>query len=156
MAEAGQSDSCLNLKELEAGTLPGVIDRVWATREEIASALQTRLEGLKQHSRQNFELAKALPEKGGSPLLTAGLLLFISMTLVNAGNYVFNLILGRWLGPVAFADLSLIITLLLMMTFVTSSVSLIAARYSAMYTAQNNPERLAGLRRWLGGWACVG
>ncbi|MBN8590204.1 MAG: polysaccharide pyruvyl transferase family protein [Anaerolineae bacterium] len=153
MAEAGQSDSCLNLKELEAGALPGVIDRVWATREEIASALQTRLEGLKQHSRQNFELAKALPEKGGSPLLTAGLLLFISMTLVNAGNYVFNLILGRWLGPVAFADLSLIITLLLMMTFVTSSVSLIAARYSAMYTAQNNPERLAGLRRWLGGWA---
>lgn len=23
----------------------------------------------------------------------------ISMTVVNAGNYVYNLILGRWLGP---------------------------------------------------------
>ena len=45
-------------------------------------------------------------------ILSGGALLFASMTVVNAGNYLFNLILGRWLGPEAFSDLSLIVTLL--------------------------------------------
>lgn len=82
-------------------------------------------------------------------------MLFISMTLVNAGNYLFNLILGRWLGPEAFADLSLIVTLMLMVTLVTSALQLIGARFAAIYAVQEDEERLAGLRQWLGRWALI-
>ncbi|KAB8143771.1 oligosaccharide flippase family protein [Chloroflexia bacterium SDU3-3] len=85
--------------------------------------------------------------------LLAGGLLFGSTTLVNAGNYAFNLILGRWLGPAAFADASLIITLFLVITFVTVALQMAAAKFAASYAAAAQPALLAGLRRWLGGYA---
>lgn len=83
-------------------------------------------------------------------LLTSGALLFISMTIVNAGNYLFNLILGRWLGPAAFADLSLIITLMLMVTLITASLQTISAKFAANHTAIGDMPRLEGMRRWMG------
>lgn len=84
----------------------------------------------------------------GSNPLTGGALLFASMTLVNAGNYIFNLILGRWLGPAAFADLSLIVTLMLMITFVTVTFQLTAARFAAIHTADDDFEQLSSVRSW--------
>jgi O-antigen/teichoic acid export membrane protein len=92
---------------------------------------------------------RTLPQRirsGG--LLTGGALLFVSMTIVNGGNYLFNLILGRWLGPVAFADLSLIVTIMLMITFVTVTFQLTAARFAAIHTADNDTVALANARRW--------
>src|SRR5579859_2939819 len=53
----------------------------------------------------------------GHPLLVGSVLFFASTTLINLGNYIFNLVLGRQLGPSAFADLSLIVTLMLITTF---------------------------------------
>ncbi len=84
-----------------------------------------------------------------SKALSGGALLFVSMTIVNAGNYLFNLILGRWLGPAAFADLSLIVTMMLMITFVTVTFQLTAARFAAVHTADDDPVQLANVRRWL-------
>jgi len=81
---------------------------------------------------------------GGSALLMA------SATLVNAGNYLFNLILGRWLGPAAFADLSLIVTLFLVIGFVASGVQTPSARFAAVYTAEGNLQGIADLRRGMG------
>ena len=81
---------------------------------------------------------------GGSALLMA------SATFVNAGNYLFNLILGRWLGPAAFADLSLIVTLFLVIGFVASGVQTPSARFAAVYTAEGNLQGLANLRRGMG------
>lgn len=83
-------------------------------------------------------------------ILTGSAILFISMSIVNAGNYLFNLILGRWLGPAAFADLSLIVTLMLMVTLVTATLQTVAAKFSAAYTATISPTRLTGLRSWIG------
>ena len=54
------------------------------------------------------------------------------MTIVNAGNYIYNLILGRWLGPTLFADVSLIITLLLVVTFITAPLQMTTARYLSL------------------------
>lgn len=90
---------------------------------------------------------------GSGGALSGGAVLLISMTLVNGGNYLYNLILGRWLGPAAFADLSLIVTLMLMVTFVTATLQLTAAKFAAAYSADGAPEALAALRRWLGRWA---
>ena len=84
-----------------------------------------------------------------SGLLGGSALLMASATLVNAGNYLFNLILGRWLGPAAFADLSLIVTLFLVIGFVASGVQTPSARFAAIYTAESNLQGMADLRRGL-------
>lgn len=84
--------------------------------------------------------------------VSGGAMLFISMTIVNGGNYLFNLILGRWLGPADFADLSLIVTLMLMITFITVTFQLTAAKFAAVHTADSDPQKLADLRHWLGRW----
>ncbi len=81
-------------------------------------------------------------------LLSGGALLFVSATLVNLGNYIFNLLLGRWLGPAAFADLSLIVTLFLVTTFLAAGLQIPTARFVAMYTADGNTQTIANLRRW--------
>ncbi|MDX1523250.1 MAG: ATP-binding protein, partial [Anaerolineae bacterium] len=85
----------------------------------------------------------------GSGLLTGSALLLISTTVVNAGNYLFNLVLGRWLGPAAFADLSLIVTLMLMVTLITAAYQTVTAKFAAAYTATGTGSQLIGLRQWL-------
>lgn len=82
--------------------------------------------------------------------LSGSLLLLVSTTVVNAGNYIFNLILGRWLGPAAFADLSLVITLMLVVTLITATLQTVAAKFSAIFVAQEDGDRVAGLARWMG------
>ena len=84
-----------------------------------------------------------------SKVASASALLMISMTVVNAGNYVYNLIMGRWLGPSLFADLSLIVTLLLIVTFITAPIQMTTARYSAIHTADGDLKALASIRRFI-------
>jgi O-antigen/teichoic acid export membrane protein len=84
-----------------------------------------------------------------SKMASASALLMLSMTVVNAGNYIYNLIMGRWLGPSLFADLSLIVTLLLVVTFLTAPIQMTAARYSAIHTADGDTKTLAALRRFI-------
>lgn len=85
----------------------------------------------------------------GNHLLTGSALFFISTTIVNGGNYLFNLILGRWLGPALFADVSIIITLFLFLTFITAGFQQTAAKFSAIYSADQDGAKLLALRQWL-------
>lgn len=103
-----------------------------------------------------FDLA-AIPDRFGpsapkvrSRLLSGSALLLASATLVNAGNYLFNLLLGRWLGPAAFADLSLIVTLFLVTSFITAGLQTPAARFAALFAADGDVQGLADVRRWSG------
>ncbi len=84
-----------------------------------------------------------------SKIASASALLMLSMTVVNAGNYVYNLIMGRWLGPSLFADLSLIVTMLLIVTFITAPIQMTTARYSAIYSAEGDLDTLASIRRFI-------
>jgi len=110
-----------------------------------------------------FDLA-AVPDTPEAPqprsgLLTSSMLLFGSATLVNVGNYLFNLLLGRWLGPAAFADLSLIVTLFLVTSFLTAGLQMPTARFTALYVADRNLAAVANLRRWAArqaGWLGLG
>ncbi len=99
-------------------------------------------------------------------LLTGSALFFVSTTVVNGGNYLFNLILGRWLGPAIFADVSIIITLFLLLTFITAGFQQTAAKFAAMYGAIDDQAeadaKLRALRHWLnqrswiiGGLVCL-
>lgn len=76
-------------------------------------------------------------------------LFYLSALVVNVGNYGFNLLLGRWLGPAAFSDLSLIITLFLGLTFVTTGLQQTAAKFAASYAGQNNTQGISNVRTWL-------
>jgi len=86
---------------------------------------------------------------GIAGVVSGSALFFLSAMIVNLGNYLFNLLFGRWLGPAAFADLSLVVTLFLMLTFISTAFRLTAARYTAMYSVEENWPKLANLRRFL-------
>ena len=57
----------------------------------------------------------------------------LSVIIVNAGNYIYNLALGRILGPELFADAALLITLLLVLSFVAMTFQLATAKFSVLY-----------------------
>ncbi len=58
----------------------------------------------------------------------------ISVILVNAGNYLYNLILGRILGPEQFADAAVLITFLLVLSFAAMTFQLATAKFSVLFT----------------------
>ncbi len=57
----------------------------------------------------------------------------LSAILVNGGNYLYNLILGRFLGPREFADASVLITFLLILSFAAMTFQLIAAKFVVQF-----------------------
>lgn len=57
----------------------------------------------------------------------------ISVFIVNGGNYVYNLILGRLLGPKAFSDAAILITLLLVLSFIAMTFQLAVAKFTVIF-----------------------
>lgn len=86
-------------------------------------------------------------------VLSGSALFLVSTTVVNGGNYLFNLILGRWLGPADFAEVSIIITLFLFLTFVTAGFQQTAAKFSAKFGALEQYDLLNQLHHWLSAWS---
>lgn len=103
-----------------------------------------------QHSTATATVSKGLVARlRNNHLITGSALFFVSTTIVNGGNYLFNLLLGRWLGPARFADVSIIITLFLLLTFITAGFQQTAAKFAAIHSAEGDQVRLYALRRWL-------
>lgn len=57
-----------------------------------------------------------------------------SALLVNGGNYLYNLLLGRMLGPEAFADAALLVTLLLVLSFVGMTFQLATTKFAVLFS----------------------
>ena len=57
----------------------------------------------------------------------------LTMLIVNAGNYIYNLMLGRILGPAAFADAAILITLLLVLSFLGMTFQVVTSKYSVLF-----------------------
>jgi O-antigen/teichoic acid export membrane protein len=57
----------------------------------------------------------------------------LSVLIVNGGNYLYNLILGRILGPAQFADAAVLITFLLVLSFVAMTFQLVTAKFSVVF-----------------------
>tara|TARA_R110002049_G_scaffold72010_6_gene185681 strand:+ start:14668 stop:15903 length:1236 start_codon:yes stop_codon:yes gene_type:complete len=60
-----------------------------------------------------------------------------SALLVNGGNYLYNLALGRILGPEAFAEAALLITLLLVLSFVGMTFQLVTAKFAVLLSDED-------------------
>jgi O-antigen/teichoic acid export membrane protein len=63
-------------------------------------------------------------------------LFMITMVVVNAGNYLYNLLLGRILGPEAFADAAILITFLLVLSFLGMTFQVGTAKYAVLFEKQ--------------------
>lgn len=73
-------------------------------------------------------LAKQLKER-----ITPEQFFMISVFIVNGGNYLYNLVLGRFLGPKAFSDAAILITLLLVLSFVAMTFQLAVAKFTVIF-----------------------
>lgn len=67
----------------------------------------------------------------------------LSILLVNGGNYIYNLLLGRILGPTEFADAAILITFLLVLSFVGMTFQIVTAKYAVLF----KDEKLATFLR---------
>ena len=78
-----------------------------------------------------------------SKQFSAEQMFMITMLLVNGGNYLYNLILGRVLGPEAFADAAILITFLLILSFIGMTFQIVTTKYVVIY---NFRKRIAFIR----------
>lgn len=67
----------------------------------------------------------------------------ITMLIVNGGNFLYNLILGRLLGPEAFADAAILITFLFILSFIGMTFQIVTTKYVVIYTFR---KRIAFIR----------
>ncbi|WP_299713595.1 oligosaccharide flippase family protein [uncultured Tenacibaculum sp.] len=72
---------------------------------------------------------KLLPPKSIRPEQ----IFMLSALFVNAGNYLYNLVVGRMLGPTAFADAAILITFLLVLSFIAMTFQLVTAKYTVIF-----------------------
>ncbi len=75
-------------------------------------------------------------------------LLFMTILLVNVGNYLINLLLGRLLGPVGFAEAGVLATGVLILSFVAVGFQMTAAKYTANYVAAGKKDQLEAFQQW--------
>ncbi len=94
----------------------------------------------------------AEPAAANQKLVAGGTILAIAMAVANAGNYLLNIVLGRWLTPAEFADANLMVTLMLLVTAVAISLQLMAARFVGQNEVAGDSATSdaigAGLRHW--------
>ena len=89
-------------------------------------------------------------------LLAGGTVLAVAMFAANGGNYLLNVVLGRWLTPPEFADANLMVTLMLLVTAVAVSLQLIAARFAGIHAVSGTAEQTRAMARSLERWAAIG
>ncbi|HYN73425.1 MAG TPA: hypothetical protein VES60_13075 [Nakamurella sp.] len=83
---------------------------------------------------------------GARQLVAGGSVLAVALVVTNAGNYILNLLLGRWLSPAEFADASLMVTLMLTIASISLCLELVTARFVGIRDAAGlvgDSERLA-------------
>ena len=83
-----------------------------------------------------------------TPFLSRGAILVASSLLVNLGNYGFNLLAGRLVAPASYGEISLLVTLVLALSFAAMGFQLTATRFPG---ARGLLTRLA----WRGGGAAA-
>ena len=72
----------------------------------------------------------------------------LTVLIVNVGNYAINLLLGRWLGPHLFAEISILSTMILALSFMGLAFQLSLAKYTALEDLEeglNQNPKIMGL-----------
>jgi O-antigen/teichoic acid export membrane protein len=77
--------------------------------------------------------------------LHAGVIVFVGVAFANAGNALFHLIAGRWLGPSSYGELASLLALLGLVAFPLAAVQLAIAREVAQFRTTGQPDRIRAL-----------
>jgi len=72
----------------------------------------------------------------------------LSAFVVNGGNYLYNLLLGRFLGPTQFADAAILITLLLVLSFVAMTFQLTVTKFTVELESRAKETLIAKAYRY--------
>lgn len=80
--------------------------------------------------------------------LKASQVFMLSALVVNAGNYIYNLVLGRLLGPKAFADAAILITFLLILSFIAMTLQLSVAKFTGSFEAARKDAFIRYSQKW--------
>lgn len=80
--------------------------------------------------------------------LQASQVFMLSALIVNIGNYLYNLALGRLLGPEAFADAAILITFLLILSFMAMTLQLSVAKFTGSFDGGKKDAFLRFSRKW--------
>ncbi len=88
--------------------------------------------------------------------LRHGALVFGAAMAANVFNYFFNFALSRRLGVEGYATLSALISFLMILSIPTSVVSLIVVKYTAVYHAAGDSQRVRRLSQVLLKWTGLG
>ena len=81
--------------------------------------------------------------------------LFVATILMNVGNYLLNLILGRLLGPEKFAEVSVIATGVLMLSFLAVGVQLTVAKFTSEHYISNESNEVSSFFWWIRKKVCI-
>lgn len=74
--------------------------------------------------------------------------MFLGLTVVNAGNYLFHLLTGRMLGPANYGELESIISSLYLLGIIPIALNLIVVKFVSSQSA-SDPEEIPVFFRWL-------
>jgi O-antigen/teichoic acid export membrane protein len=77
----------------------------------------------------------------------AGTIVFIGITFANAGNAVFHLIAGRWLGPSSYGELASLLAILGLVAFPLAAVQLALAREVSQFRVLGERGRIRAVYR---------
>ena len=71
----------------------------------------------------------------------------LSVMIVNGGNYLYNLLMGRILGPEQFSDAAILITFLLVLSFMAMTFQLTVTRFISDFTGNREAVFLNKMKR---------
>jgi O-antigen/teichoic acid export membrane protein len=87
--------------------------------------------------------------KSKDNILKGGLVLFLGMNLVSFANYIFNVTMGRMLGPIEYGGFVSIMSLLAIVGVPANTIQTAAAKFSAVFLAENSLEKIKYLIKYL-------
>jgi O-antigen/teichoic acid export membrane protein len=87
--------------------------------------------------------------KSKENIFKGGIILFLGMNLVNVGNYLFNMLMGRMLGPADYGSLVSLISFFAIMSVPATTIQTSSMKFSSQFIAQNKPEKISYLIKYL-------
>lgn len=82
-------------------------------------------------------------------LLAGGAILFLSTHVVNVGNFLYNLVMGRLLGPEKYGELGALLSFFLLMTVPLSFLTLLIVKVVASYWGKGKYSSINGVLAYL-------
>lgn len=83
------------------------------------------------------------------------LILSVFTSLVNIINFIYHILMGRILGPSEYSTLALIVSFLIIITYITSTIQTFIAKQSAIYFVENKNDQLRKLIRKFSLWVLI-